>query len=242
MSNPTASVAPVVAAKELLDAVWRQIGGAFSATGGFPFPKRVFWLNGAPGAGKGTHTPVIQRHLGVEAAPVVTSDLLKSPQARALIDAGKLVGDSEVAALLLEKLAEPCYREGVIVDGFPRTAVQAEFLRLLHHRLAGLARDSGGRFAAPEFRVGTLLVDEDESARRQLQRGREAAAAGQGARKTDTDEELARRRHRIFMAETVEPLRALRGHFPYHEINTTGEKPEVAARIAGALAKGVSPR
>jgi len=246
---------PADDALKLFQAVWGAHG--FGATGAAPapakasrflaLPRRVCWLNGAPGAGKGTHTPVIQRELGITAPPVVVSDLLKSPEARALIDAGKLVGDREVASLLLERLSSEDLAGGAIVDGFPRTAAQAGFLKHLHarlaeHRAAALAAGNAGNTSValpplPEFRICVLLVDEDESVRRQLQRGREAAAAGQGVRKTDTDEALARERYRVFMEQTVEPLRALSaGGFPYHEINTFGEKPEVAGRIAGALA------
>jgi len=95
-------------AAELFAAVWGEIENDAAAAGtALVFPKQIYWLNGAPGAGKGTHTGTLLRHLGFSTEPVVTSDLLKSPQARALIDAGKLVGDREVATLLLRRLLAP---------------------------------------------------------------------------------------------------------------------------------------
>ncbi len=73
------------------------------------FPKEIFWLNGAPGAGKGTNTDFIMRYRDLTAPPVVVSELLKSPEARKKIDAGMLVGDREVIEIILRKLLEPVY-------------------------------------------------------------------------------------------------------------------------------------
>lgn len=61
------------------------------------FPKEIFWLNGAPGAGKGTNTNFIMKYRDLTAPPLVVSDLLQSPAARKLIDTGRLVGDREVS-------------------------------------------------------------------------------------------------------------------------------------------------
>jgi adenylate kinase len=222
-------------AKELFADVWRELE-ASAGDAGPVFPKEVSWLNGAPGAGKGTHTPSILHHLACAAAPIVTSDLLKSPRARALIDSGLLVGDREVAGLLLAKLAEPQLRDGVVVDGFPRTAAQAEFTKLLHAKLAQRHAADPARFPAPKFRVIVLYVDEDESVARQMKRGAETLAAGNAeVRKTDLDASLARKRYQVFARETLTPLQALCGTFPYHQISTDGSIEEVGRRIVEAL-------
>ena len=71
------------------------------------FPKEIFWLNGAPGAGKGTNTNFIMKFRDLTAPPVVVSELLESPEARKKIDAGMLVGDREVIEIILRKLLEP---------------------------------------------------------------------------------------------------------------------------------------
>src|SRR3954447_14116913 len=107
------------------------------------FPRELIWLGGAPGAGKGTNTPFIARARDITAPPIVISSLLTTPQAVAIKNAGQLVGDREVIALLLEELLDPRYRDGVIVDGFPRTKVQVECLKLFYHALLGLTPDTG---------------------------------------------------------------------------------------------------
>jgi adenylate kinase len=89
------------------------------------FPTEFIWLGGAPGAGKGTNTPFIARARDITAAPIVISSLLTAPHAVALKNAGQLVGDREVIGLLLEELLDPRYRDGVVVDGFPRTKVRS---------------------------------------------------------------------------------------------------------------------
>ena len=60
------------------------------------FPKEIFWLNGAPGAGKGTITDFIMQYRDLTAPPLVVSSLLLSVEARKRIDAGLLAGDREV--------------------------------------------------------------------------------------------------------------------------------------------------
>ncbi|MDR2513354.1 MAG: nucleoside monophosphate kinase [Puniceicoccales bacterium] len=218
----------------LLDAVWPEVE-ARCVAGHSALPREVFWLNGAPGSGKGTHTSALMQHLGYRSSPVVTSDLLKTQAARALIDAGQLVGDREVSSIVLRALSEPHHREGVVVDGFPRTRIQAEFLRLLHARLVAHRSQCG---PPPRFHIFVLFVDEEESVRRQMQRGQETlrtSGGSQAVRKTDLDPELARQRFRVFMEQTIEPLRALRDLFPFHIVNTTGTIEEVRQRIVAQL-------
>jgi adenylate kinase len=95
----------------------------------------VVVLLGAPGAGKGTQAPVLARQLGV---PVLASgDLLRaaviagSPlgrEADRYMSRGQLVPDETIVRVFLDRLEEPDARAGAILDGFPRTRVQAEAL------------------------------------------------------------------------------------------------------------------
>lgn len=108
---------------------------------------KVVVLLGAPGAGKGTQAPLLAARLGI---PVVaTGDLFRAAvregtplglEARRYMDAGQLVPDDVTVRLLLERLGRPDAAAGAVLDGFPRTAVQAAALdRALADRGAGVA-------------------------------------------------------------------------------------------------------
>lgn len=215
------------------------------------FPKEIFWLNGAPGAGKGTNTGFIMRYRDLTAPPLVVSSLLKSPEARKRIDAGLLVGDREVIDIILRKLLDPIYQSGAVVDGFPRTKVQVECVKLLYAKLSELRhkfKDTlySESFKKPHFHIVVLFVDEKESVRRQVKRGRQAiehneevkeSGVGelQEVRPTDLDPEAAHNRYRTFKEKTYGALKDLREIFFYHFINAHGTVEEVRRRIDGEL-------
>jgi adenylate kinase len=92
-------------------------------------------LFGSPGSGKGTQAKLLKKCLGVP--HVSTGDMLRSHigqhdqigmQAQQLIKAGKLVPDDLVNRLVERRLTEPDARQGVILDGYPRTLNQARVL------------------------------------------------------------------------------------------------------------------
>jgi adenylate kinase len=92
-------------------------------------------LLGAPGSGKGTQAEILSERLGIP--HVATGDLFRSAvrersaiglEARRFMERGQLVPDDITVRMLLDRLAEPNAQEGVILDGFPRTAAQAEAL------------------------------------------------------------------------------------------------------------------
>lgn len=92
-------------------------------------------LLGAPGAGKGTQAKIISERYGVP--QVSTGDILRDnvgrgtelgKKARAIMDRGELVSDDLVCGMVTDRLAQPDCARGFILDGFPRTAVQAEWL------------------------------------------------------------------------------------------------------------------
>ncbi|MDR2862411.1 MAG: nucleoside monophosphate kinase [Puniceicoccales bacterium] len=230
-------------ARNIFNAVWQALETE-PGRGKLIFPKEIFWLNGAPGAGKGTHTAFILKQRGYTSQPVVVSDLLQTPEARKRIDAGLLVSDHEVLELLLRRLLDPELRDGIIVDGFPRTQVQAECLKLLHARLEALHATNSAKYPKPAFHILILFVDENESVARQTKRGRDAQEMNAQAdkkedlvevRKTDIDPELARSRYRVFLNLTHEPLLSLRGVFYYHLINAHGTIEDVRQRIEEEL-------
>ncbi len=92
-------------------------------------------LLGAPGSGKGTQAQRLQARRGVP--QVSTGDLLREAvatgselgrAAKAVMDAGQLVDDRTMLGIIRERLAKPDARRGFILDGFPRTIVQADGL------------------------------------------------------------------------------------------------------------------
>ncbi len=229
----------------IFESVWAKLAGENGAEG-LNFPKEIFWLNGAPGAGKGTQTEFMMKFRDITAPPVVVSALLGSPEAQKLIDAGMMVGDREVTELVFRELLKPVNQTGVVVDGFPRTKVQVHCLKLLHERLLQQRRELGDKFHKPGFHIVVLFVDEAESVRRQLLRGElarehnaEVEASGVGSlieiRRTDMSEEAARNRYRTFKEVTYESLSTLREVFHYHYINAHGTIEAVKDRIVAEL-------
>ena len=214
----------------IFDRVWSDLEQEFGRAKLF-FPGEIIWLGGAPGAGKGTNTPFILKARGITAAAVVISDLLDSPRAQQIKTAGGLVGDEEVTSLLLHKLLDPIYERGVIVDGFPRTQVQVECLKLFYDKMTELREEFRDRnFPRPLFRTVLLFVDEEVSVERQLHRGRvaqehnrKATELGVGQlteiRATDLDPAAAGKRYQVFKETTFEALRSLRAIFHFRFID-----------------------
>lgn len=93
-------------------------------------------LLGAPGAGKGTQAQFIMQKYGIP--QISTGDMLRAAvkagsslglQAKSLMDAGKLVTDELVIALVKERIAQSDCSNGFLLDGFPRTVPQADAMK-----------------------------------------------------------------------------------------------------------------
>jgi len=234
----------------IFGAVWQDLEADFGREN-LRFPKEIILLGGAPGAGKGTNTAFITKTRGLTCEPIVISALLDSAEARALKNAGNMVGDREVIGLLLRQLLRPEYRDGVVLDGFPRTKVQVECLKLLVDKMHALRREFYStplsiHFRQPTIHIMVLFIDEKESIGRQLKRGRETTAHNEEVsrtgigdlmedRPTDHDESLARRRYRVFKEQTWDALQSLKEIFHYHFINAQGPIDEVEQNILHEL-------
>jgi len=120
-------------------------------------------LLGPPGAGKGTQARMLEKRLGVP--QVASGDLLRAAvrkrtalgvEAKRYMDKGALVPDELVLKLIEERLQQPDAASGFILDGFPRTAAQAE-------TLTAMLQASGSRQLD---KVIAIVVPDDEIVKR----------------------------------------------------------------------------
>jgi adenylate kinase len=143
-------------------------------------------LLGPPGAGKGTQAQRLVAKHGI--VQLSTGDMLRAAvaagtpvglRAKGIMDAGQLVPDEVVVAIIADRIGQPDARRGFVLDGFPRTVPQAEALdRLLAER--GLKLDG----------VVELKVDEGSLLSRIERRVAEMTARGEKVRADDNPEVL----------------------------------------------------
>jgi adenylate kinase len=178
---------------------------------------------GPPGVGKGTQAAVIADRTGW--AHISTGDMLRAHvkdetplgrKAKGFMDQGLLVPDDLVIDMLMARLAELSEGQGVVLDGFPRTLVQAE---ALDRALAGAGRsiDLAVNITAPD----DVLLD------RMLGRARESD------RSDDTPEAI-----RVRLEKQKPPADLLAHYRSAGKLKDVDGQPgveEVTAAIASAL-------
>ena len=127
-------------------------------------PVGAIVLLGPPGAGKGTQAKLIAGHYGIP--HISTGDILRSNVARgtelgrkakAVMERGELVSDDLVNGMVADRIKHPDCDRGFVLDGFPRTVAQAEWL---DRELVGKAGNT----------QPTVVVDVDVSYNQLLQR------------------------------------------------------------------------
>jgi len=186
---------------------------------------RRLLLLGPPGAGKGTQAERLVKRLGIP--QISTGDMLRAAvragtpvgkQAQGYMERGDLVPDAVVIGVAEERMRQPDAQRGFILDGFPRTAAQAEALDGMLARL-GVSLE----------RCVALGVDEDELVARLLKR---AEIEG----RSDDNEETIRTRMRVYREQTQPLADYYRARGVLREIDGLGTVEAVAARIDGALA------
>ncbi|GAX75664.1 hypothetical protein CEUSTIGMA_g3108.t1 [Chlamydomonas eustigma] len=255
MSHPAASdrnleVSSV--SQVIFDGCWRRFEEKYRL-GGIHVPREVVWLNGAPGAGKGVNTAHIMKIRGLQASISLSDILGDNAESRDIIRRGDmlpdaLVGDLLLAALLINSCSAPeC---GVLVDGFPRTSLQVDFLKLLNDKLLELHTLCANtqlepQFPRPLFKVVMLYVDEETSITRQMSRAELAskhnkrildAGAGHLVEQRSTDMSIikCKKRYSIFRQHYTATLR-LKQFFPFHLIDSMGSLAETQEAITTEL-------
>jgi adenylate kinase len=206
-------------------------------------------LLGAPGAGKGTQGALLAEALGIP--KIATGDMLRDAvrqgtelglQARAIMDAGKLVSDDIVLGLVRERLGSDGAR-GAIFDGYPRNVAQA---RSLDGLLTELGRGIGA--------VVYIDVDDDAIVRRMGGRTTDPETgvvyhhehnppptpeiAGRCRQREDDREETVRHRLEVYRESTAPLVDYYReAGVPVHRVDGTRAIPQVQAEILGLLGR-----
>jgi adenylate kinase len=131
----------------------------------------ILVLLGPPGAGKGTQAKLLAAQYSIP--HISTGDMFRDHKSRgtelgrtvqAIMDAGGLVTDDVTNAMVKERLGRPDVANGFILDGYPRTTAQAEYLE-------GLLRSMGRRIdRVLSYEVAEELVIERISGRRSCPR------------------------------------------------------------------------
>jgi len=122
---------------------------------GFGPAKKNIILVGPPGCGKGTQAPIIKEQHSL--CHLATGDLLRAAvsagtemgkKAKAVMESGGLVSDDIVIGIIKDNIKTPECGKGFILDGFPRTVVQAEALDKM------LVSEGAGKLSAViEFKI-----------------------------------------------------------------------------------------
>lgn len=216
----------------------------------------VLILLGPPGAGKGTQARMLEERFGL--VQLSTGDLLRAAvaqgtpaglAAKAVMEAGGLVSDEIVLAILKDRMAGPDVARGVILDGFPRTARQAAALDTL-------LADAGQKVTA----AVSLEVDDEAMIARVAGRYtcancgegyhdtfKQPAVAGvcdkcggtEFKRRADDTAETARARLQAYHAQTAPLIAHYRALGVLEEIDAMGTIEEIAAGL-GSIVERVS--
>lgn len=214
----------------------------------------VLILLGPPGAGKGTQARMLEEEFGL--VQLSTGDLLRAAvaagteagkRARAVMEAGQLVSDEIVLAILKDRMAQPDVARGIILDGFPRTDGQAA-------ALDALLAQSGQKITA----AVSLEVD-DEAMVGRVSGRYTCAGCGEGyhdqfkqparagtcdkcggtamKRRADDNAETVRERLKAYHAQTAPLIAYYDGKGVLERIDAMGPIAEVQGALAGIVGR-----
>eukprot|EP01091_Cochliopodium_minus_P013471 TRINITY_DN434_c1_g1_i2.p1 TRINITY_DN434_c1_g1~~TRINITY_DN434_c1_g1_i2.p1 ORF type:complete len:366 (-),score=89.70 TRINITY_DN434_c1_g1_i2:478-1575(-) len=212
------------------------------------FPRSITWLNGAPGSGKTTQIASIQKIKKITAPPIMMSRILNTPELKSKKNSYNQLSDELILQTLLEELLKEKYHTGCIVDGFPRTKLQALQIELLKNKMDYLRSKylgdttlKDGNLPRPVFHVAIFYISESTSIQRQLKRAEAAIEHNEIVRttgrgeylpiiETDLDPEAANRRYNTFKTnfDTITVMHQL---FHFTVIDGSGSIDEVKEKM-----------
>ena len=183
-------------------------------------------LFGPPGAGKGTQAQrIVDRHGVVQLS---TGDMLRAAiaagselglQAKSLMDEGKLVPDDVIIGMIADRMNDEDCKNGVILDGFPRTIAQAKALDAM--------------FAAGHIQLDQVIeIQVDEAA---LFARIENRAAESGDARSDDTAEVLEQRLKVYHENTAPVLPYYRDKGQLNIVDGMQSIEEVAAQIESLL-------
>ncbi len=179
-------------------------------------------LFGPPGAGKGTQAEKMETHFNIPHLSTgkifrenIKNETPLGKKVKSILDEGKLVPDETVVDLIKDELSKNDYKDGVILDGFPRTVAQAE-------ALDQFLENNGQEIDA----FITLSVPEQELIDRILSRGE--------GRSDDTPEKV-KTRLKVYHNETAPVLNHYKSKNAVKEIDGVGSIDVIFNRIKKAV-------
>ena len=181
-------------------------------------------LLGPPGAGKGTQGHRLSATYGIP--EISTGDILRAAvregtalgkEAKNFMDRGALVPDTVIIGIVRERLRQDDTRKGFILDGFPRTAAQAEALT---------------QMLQEEKRTIDHVISVEVPERELLQRL--TSRRGIEGRQDDTDDAI-RHRLEVYQRETAPLIDYYQRHGCLRPINGVGTVDDIFLRITAIL-------
>jgi adenylate kinase len=187
-------------------------------------------IMGPPGAGKGTQAQLAAKRFDVPA--ISTGDIFRANvsegtplgvEVKKYLDAGEYVPDSLTNDLVRDRLSQPDAADGFLLDGYPRTLAQVDFLDQVLAE-SGVALDH----------VIVLSADVDEVVKRLHLRAVEEG-------RSDDDPEVIRRRQEVYLEQTAPLIAVYEKRGIVFRVDGMGSVDDVAARVGEAISANVQP-